>query len=79
MMQEDRDMPARRRSIGGTGKSLAMAALLSAMLLPLSGCLTPKNPYALSPTEVDATRAGLDLAFEALTRTGGDGGGGGGD
>lgn len=73
MMSEDQNIPIHRRAFGGTGKALALATLLGAMLLPLSGCLTPKNPYALSPTEMDATLAGQKLADEALRRTGGEG------
>lgn len=63
----------------------AAAIIILSITLPLAGCLTPANPYALSPRETEATLAGQELALETLRRTappeagGGGGGGGGGD
>jgi hypothetical protein len=38
-----------------------------ALLSPaLAGCLTPDNPYALSPTELSAARAGHDVLVAGL-------------
>lgn len=73
MKPTNRNLNASYRSHRDLGRSLAMAALLASMLLPLSGCLTPENPYKLSPTELDATGAGQKLAFETLRQNGGEG------